>query len=73
MVLAPNRSQIDLGKKIQEARQKCNMTQQDLCMDAGLSYSTLAKIERGAIKAPSIFTVMKIAVALNTSLEQLVK
>jgi transcriptional regulator with XRE-family HTH domain len=46
-----------LGKRLQEARQKAGLTQQQMCHKAGLSYSTLAKIERGAIKAPSIFTV----------------
>jgi FMN phosphatase YigB (HAD superfamily) len=42
-----------------------------LCHKAGLSYSTLAKIERGAIKSPSIFTVQTIAAALGTSLDAL--
>jgi FMN phosphatase YigB (HAD superfamily) len=42
-----------------------------LCQKAGLSYSTLAKIERGAIKAPSIFTIQSIAGALNTNLNDL--
>jgi len=36
-----------------------------------LSYSTLAKIERGAIKAPSIFTIQSIAAALGTTLADL--
>ncbi len=43
-----------------------------LCHKTNLSYSTLAKIERGAIKAPSVFTVMTIATALNTSLDELI-
>jgi putative hydrolase of the HAD superfamily len=47
------------------------LTQQGLCERANLSYSTLAKIERGAIKAPSIFTIQSIAEALNTSLDNL--
>jgi FMN phosphatase YigB (HAD superfamily) len=36
-----------------------------------LSYSTLTKIERGAIKAPSIFTIQSIAGALGTGLDEL--
>lgn len=60
-----------LGKRLQRARQEFGMTQQELCQHAGLSYSTLAKIERGAIKAPSIFTIQSIALALNTSLNDL--
>lgn len=61
-----------LGKLLQDARKRAGLTQQELCQKAGLSYSTLAKIERGAIKAPSIFTIQSIAGALNTSLTVLV-
>lgn len=61
-------AEIALGKRLQQARQKAGLTQQQLCQKAQLSYSTLAKIERGAIKAPSIFTIQNIAKALNTSL-----
>jgi FMN phosphatase YigB (HAD superfamily)/DNA-binding XRE family transcriptional regulator len=62
-----------LGKKLQLARKRAGLTQQELCQKAGLSYSTLAKIERGAIKAPSVFTVANIAVATNTPLEDLLE
>jgi putative hydrolase of the HAD superfamily len=37
-----------------------------------LSFSTLTKIERGAIKAPSIFTIQAIAGALGVGLDELV-
>ncbi len=60
-----------LGQRIQAARQAAKLTQQELCHQAGLSYSTLAKIERGAIKSPSIFTIGQIAAVLGTSLETL--
>ncbi|MEI6237423.1 MAG: HAD-IA family hydrolase [Candidatus Saccharibacteria bacterium] len=60
-----------LGKSIANARRKAGMTQQELCAKAKLSYSTLAKIERGAIKTPSVFTVAAIAEATGTSVEQL--
>jgi transcriptional regulator with XRE-family HTH domain len=60
-----------LGKKLQLARKRAGLTQQELCQKAGLSYSTLAKIERGAIKSPSVFTVAAIAAATNTPLENL--
>jgi len=61
-----------LGKRLQKARQTAGLTQQQLCQKAGLSYSTLAKIERGAIKSPSIFTIGQIAAVLGTSLDNLV-
>jgi putative hydrolase of the HAD superfamily len=60
-----------LGKAIQEARQKAGLTQQELCQQAGLSYSTLAKIERGAIKTPSVFTVMRVASILGVGMDGL--
>lgn len=65
-------SEISLGKRLAEARRTAGITQQELCQKAGLSYSTLAKIERGAIKSPSIFTIQQIASVLQTSLDNLV-
>jgi FMN phosphatase YigB (HAD superfamily)/DNA-binding XRE family transcriptional regulator len=64
--------EVGLGKSLQRARQAAGITQQELCQRAGLSYSTLAKIERGAIKSPSIFTIQRISVALGVDLNQLV-
>ena len=61
-----------LGRVLQLARQNAGLTQQAMCQKAGLSYSTLAKIERGAIKAPSIFTIRQIAQVLGLTLDQLV-
>lgn len=63
--------EVGLGKRLQEARQRAGLTQQQLCATAGLSYSTLAKIERGAIKSPSIFTIQSIADTLGLSLDEL--
>ncbi|MGZ6005238.1 MAG: HAD-IA family hydrolase [Candidatus Saccharimonadales bacterium] len=60
-----------LGRRLQQARQAAGLTQQQLCQQASLSYSTLAKIERGAIKAPSIFTIAQIAAVLKVSLDEL--
>jgi FMN phosphatase YigB (HAD superfamily)/DNA-binding XRE family transcriptional regulator len=60
-----------LGKRLQLARRRAGLTQQALCQKAGLSYSTLAKIERGAIKSPSVFTVAAIAAATNVKIEEL--
>ncbi len=63
--------EVSLGKQLQAARKKAGLTQQELCHRAKLSYSTLAKIERGAIKSPSIFTIQSIAAALGSSLSEL--
>ena len=64
--------EVGLGKSLQRARQSAGITQQELCQRAGLSYSTLAKIERGAIKSPSIFTIQRISQALEIDLNELI-
>ncbi len=66
------RPELLLGKRIQDFRRRAGLTQQGLCQKANLSYSTLAKIERGAIVSPSIFTVLSIAVSLETSVDNLI-
>lgn len=60
-----------LGKRLQKARAAAGLTQQSLCQRAKLSYSTLTKIERGAIKSPSIFTIQSVAEALGLGLDEL--
>jgi HAD superfamily hydrolase (TIGR01509 family) len=60
-----------LGQRLQLARKRAHLTQQELCQKAGLSYSTLAKIERGAIRSPSVFTVANIARITNTPMGEL--
>ncbi len=61
----------DLGARLQQARLQAGLTQQQLCQQAELSYSTLTKIERGAIKSPSIFTIQRIAGAIGVNLDVL--
>jgi FMN phosphatase YigB (HAD superfamily)/DNA-binding Xre family transcriptional regulator len=65
-------NELVLGTRLQAARRAAGMTQQDLCHAAGISYSTLTKIERGAIKAPSVFTVKSIADAFGKTLDELI-
>jgi FMN phosphatase YigB (HAD superfamily) len=60
-----------LGRHLQSARVAAGLTQQELCQRAQISYSTLAKIERGAIKSPSVFTIQRLSEVLNTSLDVL--
>jgi HAD superfamily hydrolase (TIGR01549 family) len=62
-----------LGRVIAEARKRTGLTQQALCQKSGLSYSTLAKIERGAIRAPSVFTIKHLAAILGISLDELLQ
>lgn len=61
-----------LGRAIANARRGAGLTQQQLCEHLDISYSALTKIERGAIKAPSVFTVAQIAKICRVSMESLV-
>ena len=69
--MSGNVDEVGLGMRLQQARKNAGLTQQQLCGKADLSYSTLAKIERGAIKSPSIFTVRQVAIALNISVDDI--
>ena len=62
-----------IGDKIKAWRKKREITQDALAKKANIPYTTLAKIESGVIKNPSIRTVMKIAGGLDVSLDSLVK
>lgn len=44
-----------------------------LVTKTGLDYHTIAKIENGRTPDPRVHTLMKIAAALDTSIEELVK
>lgn len=63
--------EVGLGKALQNARKQAGLTQQELCDRANLSYSTLAKIERGAIKSPSVFTIYNVVQTLGISMNDL--
>lgn len=60
-----------MGWHLQRARKSAGLTQQELCEKADISYSTLAKIERGAIKAPSVFTIQRLCEVFGVSLDEM--
>ena len=53
-------------------RKQKGWSQERLAQEAGISYSTLIKLERNGIKNPKIETVIKLADALEVSLDELV-
>lgn len=62
-----------LGENIKKIRKKRNLTQDKLSRLADIPYTTLTKIETGVIKKPSIYTIAKIAKALNVRVDDLIK
>lgn len=43
-----------------------------MAVESGISYNTIIKIERGGIKNPKIKTVIKLADALDITLDELI-
>jgi transcriptional regulator with XRE-family HTH domain len=60
-----------LAQTIKEFRKKQKISQEELAKQAGITYSTLIKIESGANDNPTIKTMKKIADALDVSLDEL--
>lgn len=60
-------------KNIKELRNKKGWSQEKLAREADISYQTLVKIERSGIKNPKIETMIKLAKALDVSIDELVK
>lgn len=61
-----------IGKKIKERRAKLKLTQDELARKADIPYTTLVKIETGAVKSPSVDTMRKIALALDITIDELI-
>ncbi|GBD34191.1 HTH-type transcriptional regulator SutR [bacterium HR34] len=60
-------------KNLKKLRQQKGWSQEKLAREAGISYQTLIKIERGYIKNPKLETLIKLAKALKVSLDDLTK
>jgi len=59
-------------KNLAKIRKQKGWSQERLAQEAGISYNTLIKIERGGIKNPKIDTVVKLAKALHVKIDDLV-
>ena len=68
-----NKSILTIANNIKTLRHKSHWTQEQLAQRAGISYNTLIKIESGRIKNPSVDTAYKIARALGTTIDRLLK
>ena len=59
-------------KNLTKLRKERGWSQEKLAREAGISYNTLIKIERGGIKNPKIETVVKLAEASRVSIDKIV-
>jgi len=60
-------------KNIKRLRNKKGWSQERLAREADISYQTLIKIEQERIKNPKLQTLVKLARALEVSLDELIK
>lgn len=60
-----------MGNKVKEYREKKNMTQLDLSQKSGVSRVTISQIESGIERNTSSRTLLKIAKALDTTVENI--
>lgn len=58
-------------KNLSKLRKEKRLTQEGLARKANISYHTLIKLESGGIKNPKIETVIKLANALEISIDNL--
>lgn len=63
---------INIGKNIQRIRKEKSMTQDELARKADMPYATLAKIESGMVKNPTIMTLIKLARVLGVKVDDFI-
>ena len=62
-----------LAQNIKKLRKQHNLSQEELAKKAGVTYSTLIKLESGVNKNPTIRTIQQIAAALEVTLDELTR
>lgn len=63
----------NLAHNIKQARNNAGLTQDELADKIGVSYSSLSKLEQGAVKDPSFFTILKISKQLSVPIDELIQ
>jgi len=61
-----------LSANIKELRKKHQLSQEQLAQKAGVTYSTLIKIESGSNKNPTLETLTKLANVFKIKIDELV-
>lgn len=60
-----------MGYKIREVREKRKITQEELSRRSGVSRGTISALENGTSRATTTKTLMKIASALEVTIDEL--
>jgi transcriptional regulator with XRE-family HTH domain len=62
-----------LAENLKKLRKQRKLSQEELAKKAGVTYSTLIKLESGVNKNPTIKTIQQIATALEVTLDELTR
>lgn len=62
-----------LSRAIKNARKKKGLTQQELAGKLGVSYETIAKIEKKSTRSPGFFLVLDIAQTIDLDVKDFFK
>ena len=60
-----------MGYRIRELREEMKMTQEELADKSGVSRGTISALENGSMRNTTSKTLLKLAQALNTSVERI--
>lgn len=60
-----------MGYRVKQFRESLNLTQEELAVKSGVSRGTISAMENGSTKDTTTKTLMKIARALGTSVDQI--
>lgn len=60
-----------MGYKIKEVREKRGITQDELAQLSGVSRGTICALEKGTTRTTTTKTLLKLAAALETTVDQL--
>lgn len=60
-----------MGYKIREVRESQKMTQEELSEKSGVSRGTISALENGSVRTTTTKTLVKLARALNVSVDQI--
>lgn len=60
-----------LAENIKKLRKQHKLSQEELAKKAGITYSTLIKIESGANSNPTVNTLKKICKVLNKKIDEI--
>lgn len=60
-----------MGYKIKEKREQKRMTQEELSAKSGVCRATISGLENGTLRATTTKTLVKLAKALDTTVDQI--